>query len=92
MKYEAVSFYDLLPQKNWSIEIWADNFHTNIASLLPAMLIFMFVSFICWPNIAIPLEGQNQMPSIKITSPTPGENISTAVTWQFQALWQAHTS
>lgn len=48
-----------------------------LASLLPVLLMSVFISFIVWPNIAIPLAGQNQMPSFKIISPTSGENIST---------------
>ena len=48
-----------------------------LSSLLPVLLMFVLISFIVWPNIVIPLAGQSQMPSIKITFPTRGENVST---------------
>ncbi len=51
-----------------------------LVTLLPILLMFVLISFIVWPNIAIPLAAQSRMPSIKITSPTRGENVSTGST------------
>ncbi|WP_162477695.1 hypothetical protein [Nitrososphaera sp. AFS] len=47
-----------------------------LVTLLPILLMFVLISFI-GPNIAIPLAAQSRMDSIKITSPTRGENVST---------------
>jgi len=49
-----------------------------LATLLPILLLTLFVSFIVWPDLAMPLAGLTQMPSIKITSPIKGETISTS--------------
>jgi hypothetical protein len=51
-----------------------------LVTLLSILLMFVLISFIVWPNIAIPLAAHSRMPSIKITSPTRGENVSTGST------------
>jgi hypothetical protein len=44
---------------------------------LPILLFTLFVSFTVWPNLAIPLAGQTQIPNIKTISPGKGETIPT---------------
>ncbi|MGB7953101.1 MAG: hypothetical protein WCF23_03900 [Candidatus Nitrosopolaris sp.] len=44
---------------------------------LPIVVIIIVTVFIGWSSIVIFSEGQKEIPSIKITSPTNGQNIST---------------
>jgi hypothetical protein len=52
---------------------------TGKLATLPILISILFVAFIVWPNLAIPLAGQTQMPSIKTTSPSKGETISSNI-------------
>jgi hypothetical protein len=49
----------------------------SFPSFLAIPVIVIVTFFILWSNIATFSEGQKEIPSIKITSPTNGQNIST---------------
>ena len=46
-------------------------------SFLSIVVIVIVTVFIGWCSIVIFSEGQKEIPSIKITSPTNGQNLST---------------
>jgi len=49
-------------------------------SFLSIVVIVIVTVFIGWSSIVIFSEGQTEIPSIRITSPTNGQNISTGST------------
>jgi hypothetical protein len=58
----------------------------SFPSFLAVPVIVIVTIFIVWSSIAIFSEGQKEIPSIKITSPTNGQNISTGTNLTISGL------
>jgi hypothetical protein len=58
----------------------------SFPSFLAVPVIVIVTIFIVWSSIGIFSEGQKEIPSIKITSPTNGQNISTGTNLTISGL------